>query len=190
MKKAILIRHGESEANIRGILSDELNHYSLTDNGRKQAERIGHTLDGYHIDGIFSSPVLRARETAGIISKILNVRVEIDNGLRESGLGDLNGKPFRSLPFGGREEFGMEPWSSLTERMSGTVDKHEGSYVYVSHALPIRALVAHYLNLSEIDSYGIEIRYASASALDVSAKQVLCIGSLRPSEAVRESFRN
>ena len=188
MKKAILIRHGESEANVRGILSEELEYYNLTESGRSQAERIGNILRNYRIDGIFSSPILRTRETAEIISRVTGIRVEILEDIRESGLGDFNGKPFQSLPFGGREELGMEPWSSLVKRMVGTLEKHEGNYVYVSHALPIRAAVAHYLGMNELDSYGIEIRYTSISAIDLSNGKVLCIGSLKPSKKIESAF--
>ncbi|MHB1708332.1 MAG: histidine phosphatase family protein [Thermoplasmataceae archaeon] len=188
MKKAILIRHGESEANVRGILSEELEYYNLTESGRSQAERIGNILRNYRIDGIFSSPILRTRETAEIISKVTGRKVEILEDIRESGLGDFNGKPFQSLPFGGREELGMEPWSSLVKRMVGALERNEGNFVYVSHALPIRAVVAHYLGMNELDSYGIEIRYTSVSAIDLSNGKVLCIGSLKPSKKIESAF--
>ena len=188
MKKAILIRHGESEANIRGILSEELEYYNLTENGRNQAERIGNILRNYRIDGIFSSPILRTRETAEIVSRIVGKKVEIMDAIRESGLGDFNGKPFQSLPFGGREELGMEPWSSLVKRMVRALEERDGNYVYVSHALPIRAAVAHYLGMNELDSYGIEIRYTSVSAIDITNGRVLCLGSLKPSKKIETAF--
>lgn len=114
--------------------------------------------------------------------------MEIDEDVRESGLGNMNGRPFQSLPYGGREEFGMEPWPSLVKRMVKALEKHDGKNIYVSHALPIRATVAHYLELSELDSYGIEIRYASISAIDLSQNRVLSIGSLKPGEAVKKFF--
>ncbi|MEM0155928.1 MAG: histidine phosphatase family protein [Thermoplasmataceae archaeon] len=188
MKEAFLIRHGESEANVKGIVSEDIDHYHLTENGREQAERSAKMLKGCHIDRIYSSPILRARETAEIVSDVLGVQVEIEDDIRESGLGNMNGKPFHSLPFGGREEFGMEPWPSLVKRMERALQKHEGKNIYISHALPIRAVIANYLGLSELDSYGIEIRFASISVVDLSESRVLSIGSLKPSEAVRKSF--
>lgn len=58
-----LVRHGEVH-NPRKILYGRLPRFRLNANGRRQAQAAGHRLNGYPIDALFSSPMLRARQTA------------------------------------------------------------------------------------------------------------------------------
>jgi len=71
--KIILVRHGESENNA-GIVNDK--DSCLTKTGKKQAEFLGKKLKKYPISEIYSSKMLRAKETAQIISKIIKVPVK------------------------------------------------------------------------------------------------------------------
>ncbi len=59
-----LIRHGEVH-NPERILYGRLPRFRLTENGRRQAMAAGKRLIGLPIDVVFSSPMLRARQTAG-----------------------------------------------------------------------------------------------------------------------------
>jgi len=58
-----LIRHGEVH-NPRQILYGRLPRFRLSDSGRWQARECGKRLNGNGIDAIYSSPLLRARQTA------------------------------------------------------------------------------------------------------------------------------
>ena len=58
-----LIRHGEVH-NPSQILYGRLPRFRLNQNGRRQARAAGVHLDDYPIDALFSSPMLRARQTA------------------------------------------------------------------------------------------------------------------------------
>ena len=71
--KIILVRHGESEHNA-GIVDDK--NSCLTKTGKKQAKFLGKKLKKYPISEIYSSKMLRAKETAQIISKIIKVPVK------------------------------------------------------------------------------------------------------------------
>lgn len=59
----LFIRHGEVH-NPKDILYGRLPRFPLNHNGRLQARRIGQKLLGEPIAGIFTSPLLRARQTA------------------------------------------------------------------------------------------------------------------------------
>ena len=61
-----LIRHGEVH-NPRQILYGRLPYFRLTDRGRRQARATGTRLRASGIDAVFSSPMLRARQTAAEI---------------------------------------------------------------------------------------------------------------------------
>ncbi len=69
----IFVRHGESAHNAK--ISEEGNS-SLTEKGRKQAELLGKRLRKYKISTIYTSNLLRAKETGEIISKILKIPVK------------------------------------------------------------------------------------------------------------------
>jgi broad specificity phosphatase PhoE len=66
-QELVLIRHGESTANATGVWQGQL-EFPLSEEGRRQARLTGRALAGVSIDGIYSSPLSRAFETAEIIS--------------------------------------------------------------------------------------------------------------------------
>jgi broad specificity phosphatase PhoE len=82
-----LIRHGEVH-NPNRILYGRLPRFRLNQNGRRQARAAGAHLDGCPIDALFSSPMLRARQTAREIIRYhphLTLRIsEMINEVRTS----------------------------------------------------------------------------------------------------------
>ena len=66
-----ILRHGKAEDNSSNISSDSKR--SLTEEGKNELKVIGKGLKnlGIEIDSIFSSPLVRAKETAEIISPYL-----------------------------------------------------------------------------------------------------------------------
>jgi len=177
---ALLVRHGESISNTKGIISSDIEGYPLTKKGNMQAAFAAKQLSTLNIERIRSSPVQRARETASIISAEVGPSVEIDDRLRESYLGSFNNTEIAVFPAVGRSRdgLGVETWEQHQERMLSAIDSVSGLEVLVSHALPIRSAVSHYLDLGEVESYGIEIRNASISMIDVDRGRVLSLGSL------------
>src|SRR5688572_5361833 len=63
------VRHGESEANTRRVISNRESPFGLMELGRQQANSLADKLKDIPITAIFSSPVLRARKTADILSQ-------------------------------------------------------------------------------------------------------------------------
>jgi broad specificity phosphatase PhoE len=64
-------RHGQNEDNVRGILNGHRD-LPLTEPGRQQAHNLGEGIvaSGISFDAVYSSPLIRALETAQIVSKI------------------------------------------------------------------------------------------------------------------------
>ena len=87
-----LIRHGRTDWN-------DLNHIQgksdipLNGNGLLQAANLAGQIkaDGLPIKNIYSSPLIRAVQTADILSKSLDIPYHIHSGLREVDLGDWEG---------------------------------------------------------------------------------------------------
>jgi len=89
-----IFRHAESEANSQEIVSiwPEKFYNPLTEKGKEQIKKIIPELKRKKIDFIFSSDLLRAKQTAEIIGKGLKLQIKIDKRLREINVGALNGK--------------------------------------------------------------------------------------------------
>lgn len=85
-------RHGESEANVLGIISNRGSVHGLTAKGREQARALAERLSGAGVTRIYSSPLLRATETAGILSAALGIGYEVTDALREPDCGILEGR--------------------------------------------------------------------------------------------------
>ena len=81
------MRHAEAVNNRRGILSTSTTRYPLTPSGRQRALEAAKSLRGVGITRIYSSPVRRARETAGIIRAVLSVPLVVEKGLSEIKIG-------------------------------------------------------------------------------------------------------
>ena len=96
--RIILVRHGESLANIKGDNSD--NEFTpLTDLGKEQAVKTGKfLLLNYNIKKIISSPFKRTMNTAELIANELKIsQVDTDDNLIESHNGILNGVKLENI---------------------------------------------------------------------------------------------
>jgi len=88
--KVWLVRHGESESNLLNILYNRGEKYGLTQNGIEQVNKLLLELKDIEIHKIYSSPLLRAKETARIIADKWNLDFEITRALREFDVGILD----------------------------------------------------------------------------------------------------
>ncbi|MBR3966907.1 MAG: histidine phosphatase family protein [Clostridia bacterium] len=130
--KVYIIRHGESEANAKGIHSGQ-GQFALTEKGEKDAENVGELLRKIKFDKIYSSDLIRANMTGKIalpgheIEQLSLIR-EVDVGwivgrnikALEAELGeDLinNKKNFDYRPYGGENS------EMLMERAKKFLDK-------------------------------------------------------------------
>lgn len=187
-RNLILVRHGESVTNVLNIVSDDADKNPLTEKGMEQARRAAEELKKLKIDGIVSSPILRAKQTAEIISKLLRLEYSVDDRLREIGFGKFNGKSISEVPKFSYDSNEIEQWEKITERMLSAMRDHTGNMLFVSHGFPIRALAAHYLRLNENESYGISINFVTITAI-VSGKKIVSIGSPKVTEQILEYFK-
>lgn len=96
MADIYLIRHGQNEDNLEGILNGHRDR-PLTELGREQARTVAEKLKSNGIQVIYASPLKRAYETATIIAGTLGLSVQIDPDLIERDFGTLTGKPVASV---------------------------------------------------------------------------------------------
>ena len=78
-----IVRHGETEANKKGIEAGPLD-YPLTKTGVKEASFIAKTLSKIKMNAVYSSPVFRAVETAKILARPHKLKVKTLEELTEA----------------------------------------------------------------------------------------------------------
>ncbi len=92
-----IARHGETDWNVAGILQGWLD-VPLNDKGRRQAYELVAGFGGSGFSKIYSSPLIRSRETAEIIARSLRLAPpEFHDGLKERNFGVIQGIPKAEL---------------------------------------------------------------------------------------------
>jgi len=92
MTRLILVRHGQSTWNAQGRIQGWADP-PLDDTGQEQARRLARRLaaEEQDISALYSSPLLRARQTAEAIGLALGLTVQTDDRLKENDVGLLAG---------------------------------------------------------------------------------------------------
>ncbi|MBI5798107.1 histidine phosphatase family protein [Candidatus Woesearchaeota archaeon] len=94
--KLILVRHGQSEHNVKGIMQGHISS-KLTEQGKKQAQDAADILKNERIDEIYASDLGRVIETANIINTYHQNKIKFTPVLRERSMGKFEGQPAEIL---------------------------------------------------------------------------------------------
>ncbi len=154
-----VMRHGEAENNVKGIVSShENNPHHLTENGKVQAGEAAKMLLKEKIDVIIASPFIRTKETAEIVAKTIGFdpsQIVFDHRIEEIHAHAFDGKPigeyhdalhmhahgFWDVPEG------CESYADLKKRMGAFLydvnAKYQGKTILVvTHDSPLWLLLA------------------------------------------------
>ena len=151
----VLVRHGSTQANERGLLQGSRLDPGLSAIGFAQADAAANTLaNSDERTIVVSSPLKRARQTASIISRLLDCQLELDESFIEMDYGDWDGRPLSEIPAAvwkqWRDEPGFAPpdgesLDALQDRViDGLIARglDDRRVIIVSHVSPIKAAVA------------------------------------------------
>ena len=155
-----LVRHGETDWNVEGKMQGSSDR-PLNDTGRKQAKEAASFLKGHNIEAIFSSGLLRAKETAEIIQEQNPAELIIDDRLRERDAGRAEGMLLAEIHklfptfftyHGKIPEAENESYKEAEERMWEAVSEHREKHLHknvviVSHSGALRALLRKIKNV-------------------------------------------
>ena len=105
-----LVRHGQTDWNLARRFQSR-SDVPLNETGREQARRVGARLTGIRFALVKTSPLVRALETAEIISAGSGLEPETDESLLEIDLGDFEGQHETTL----KEQMGdaFDHWRAL-----------------------------------------------------------------------------
>lgn len=158
MQKIYLVRHGETALN-QQFRYQGRQDIPLNETGRRQAMLIAARLNNEEIEAIYSSPLLRTRETALLIAARHGMTPYFENGLAEIDFGDWEGTAYTELSKEQRlnaERWFINPESvhipggehflSFKNRVldcyAGILRHNGGNLLIVTHAGVIRVIVA------------------------------------------------
>jgi broad specificity phosphatase PhoE len=155
----IVMRHGETEWNKESRVMGR-SDIPLSDAGRRQSERAAAVLAHFSVDRIVSSPLVRAKETADIVSRHLDVDVQTDEQLQEVEFGSWQGMTYREIRADPRYgEFLKDPVNNRTPGGENIADvqsrglaaiaaaKPGERVLFVSHGDIIRAAISYFLDV-------------------------------------------
>ena len=161
-----VMRHGQSKANVAGIIvscveSDLRGDYGLSDLGRAQALEAAQACGLSRGTVIFSSDFSRARQTAEIVRAHLDAReVNLATALRERCFGDWEGsatdnyaRVWAADETDAAHAGGVESVAAVLDRMTAFVVDLDRQYsgrdiVLVSHGDTLQILQAAFLRMS------------------------------------------
>ena len=91
--KFIGLRHGQSIYNLKQLCNDDpTKPVNLTPLGEEQARLAAEALRHEQLQKIFTSPLPRARQTAEIVTQVLNLQIEVQPAITDIRSG-LEGQP-------------------------------------------------------------------------------------------------
>mgnify|MGYP005906701635 CR=1 FL=1 len=179
-----LVRHGETVWNKTGKYQGRTD-VALSEKGKAQAAKTAEWFQGVQLDGVISSPLVRAVNTARGIAEYQHLPIEKDERLREISFGDWEGKTYDEieaiwpgmieamyhdagtlqLPHG--ESFAecqkrcMEAVHSLIQRGDGK------AYALICHGAALRTIICGMIDIPLARSWNMSLSNASVSAIQI-----------------------
>jgi len=178
----VLVRHGETSANARGLLLGRADP-PLSGVGREQAYAVAQVLGREDRPlAVVASPLRRARETAACIADVFELEVEAEPELMEMDYGEWDQRPLAEIPrevwkvWRGDVDFAPPGGESLREvqtRVSACMRRlaeraEDGVVVAVSHVSPIKAAVLWALGLDDRPEVSWRLRLDLASVTRIA----------------------
>jgi len=157
--RLILVRHGQTDANVRGALDSRPPGEPLNERGHAQAQEVGRRLADEEVTAVYASTATRARQTAAPIAAAHGLDVVVLDGVHELFIGEYEGRDDPAA----REEFervytrlwqgeldarlpggesGIELRVRFVPAVVKVVEGAQGAVVVVSHGAAIRLGVA------------------------------------------------
>lgn len=155
----VLVRHGQAQCNVDGVVGGPRTCTGLTDLGRAQiraaAERLAIEHSVAPFTALYAGPRPRLRETADILGAALGLTPRVTAGLDGPIHGDADGEAWhqvKTVADGGPHAHPDRPWAEGSDTwndylkragafLQALIDQHEGEHlVFAAHGETILAL--------------------------------------------------
>jgi probable phosphoglycerate mutase len=166
MTKLVLIRHGEAQSYLDGVVGGDRGCTGLSDLGRRQAtalrDRLARTGELGEVDALYASSLPRAIETADVIAPALgDLPVKVERDVREFDPGpEADGRTWEDIereyprelwdPYRPRVP-GAESWAGFGVRVGAALrdiaSRHDGTVVVACHGGVIEQSVVSFFGL-------------------------------------------
>ena len=185
MVTVFLLRHGETAWNKQGRVMGRT-QVPLDADGFKQIKKIASLVATLELDGIYTSPLRRAVQTARVVAQETNLPIRKSEGLNEIAFGGWAGRHFDDLI---DEELyrrfikspantvlpGGETISDVQRRGLSVINEAAqqvpgGRFLFVSHGDVIRAILSHYMKLPLNEYRRLRVDNGSLSALQTDKR--------------------
>lgn len=152
--KIYLVRHGQTDSNLKKIYDNVKLDEDINENGIKQAEELRDKIKNLKFDIIYSSQLKRAIHTANIIN-YNNNKIIIDKRLEERNTGNLAGKPleytnrevywdyYSNIKYG-TEESVNHLFNRVNSFLNELKDKNYNTVLIVAHSGVSKAFYAYF----------------------------------------------
>jgi broad specificity phosphatase PhoE len=145
------------------------------------AEALAHVLRPLSLTAVHTSPLARAQATANAVAREHALTPTVVDALREIDFGRVDGRRFDEYPAGLQHALlhtpaqarfpGGETYGELRQRVCAAVEeiveRHpDDSVAVITHAGPIRALLAAWLLMDDEAVFRIDQRYGAVNVVD------------------------
>jgi broad specificity phosphatase PhoE len=178
MYQFTFLRHGESVGNAQSRWQGQ-SDYPLTEKGRAQASALAQRWksEGVKFDLAITSTLMRAKETAEIVTSTLDVQLETDNIWMERAIGEMEGltaeevrqkpRPPYTTPYdsiGGDGEGDWALYLRAGRALHGLLQRPPGSYLIVSHGGLLNQLMNAITGVApHVDPSGVRFRFENTA---------------------------
>ncbi len=185
MIELILVRHGETDSNVKGTYLGWTD-VPLNAHGIEQANAAKEKLKGMMLNGIYSSPLQRARHTAEIINENFGMEILLAEGLKERNFGAWDNLTYKEIVSGfpQEHELWVKDWANYCmkdgessvqaySRVVGFIEElvkshKEGTFLIVTHLGCVRKILSHLLGMGLEGSWHFKVDNAGISRIQIN----------------------
>ena len=201
-RKLVLVRHGQTDYNVRHLLPGQLPGIPLNEDGQSEARATGAALRPLPLSAIVASPLERTMETAGYINGDRKLEIRTDRDLLDTDYGRFSGKCYDDLDKADprwrrfvsdplHAPRGVESFAVVQQRAVRAAERWRqaldvGEWVaLVTHADLVKLIVAHYVGipLARVPLFSMDNASVSLLAFHPDANEppsVLCFNWTSP----------
>lgn len=178
----LLVRHGECRGNIEGLFRGRVD-FPLNETGLRQAKEVAAALAPFRPGAVFTSPLLRAKQTAEAIAAASSAPLVVEEGFNNTCLGTWEGRSKTEIAaeYPGQWRLwlenpealsieGAESMADVLERSLKSLDRIVGEYegktvAVVTHRTVIKPLLAGCLGIRSPYFWKVHMDTAAYSVL-------------------------